>query len=354
MRSTILAKKKSCFSTASLLKAERLQNAQKQRPEFAVTKNNALKCKTLIWRKRCNLADRYVQNINNVNEKINHSKEEKTSIFYVDRKTGWRHNREPRGNRRQRLHLQHRSGKTHNGRRVRAYGIPHHLITGGDFGFLEGIPENRREVKTGHPLTRHNCAVQVDHSGHRTINALGSRQARFALHLCAPKKMLSFGVSHVSSLVVLLHTFLHEHFLFFIHLSYHTTRTLLYILNISKVTRSNELRHQESLWREKLQTGGNPRTTTPTGYEPKELATVSMIEDYSGDPYQLFDVQEKLREDDHQVCITEEVEEFGKIDQPPSNRRCTSTTQRKALQILILKMENYERMLTSPGFARGT
>ena len=35
-------------------------------------------------------------------------------------------------------------GKTHNGRRVGAHGIPHHLINGGDFGFLEGIPENRR------------------------------------------------------------------------------------------------------------------------------------------------------------------------------------------------------------------
>ena len=37
--------------------------------------------------------------------------------------------------RRQRLHLQHRSGKTHNRRRVGAHGIPHDLITGGDFGF---------------------------------------------------------------------------------------------------------------------------------------------------------------------------------------------------------------------------
>ena len=30
------------------------------------------------------------------------------------------------------------------------------------------------------------------------------------------------------------------------------------------------------------------RTTTPTGYEPKELATVSRSETYSGDPYQFF------------------------------------------------------------------
>ena len=36
--------------------------------------------------------------------------------------------------------------KTHNGKRVGAHGIPHPLINGGDFGFLEGIPENRRGV----------------------------------------------------------------------------------------------------------------------------------------------------------------------------------------------------------------
>ena len=72
-------------------------------------------------------------------------------------------------------------------------------------------------------------------------------------------------------------------------------------------------RHQESLWREDLQSGGNPRTTTPIGYEPKELATVSRIEAYSGDPYQLCDVQENFGEDYHRAPITEDVEEFGEI-----------------------------------------
>ena len=46
---------------------------------------------------------------------------------------------------RQRLHLQHRSGKTHNGKRVGAHGIPHQLINGGQFGFLKGIAGNRQE-----------------------------------------------------------------------------------------------------------------------------------------------------------------------------------------------------------------
>ena len=75
----------------------------------------------------------------------------------------------------------------------------------------------------------------------------------------------------------------------------------------------DKLRHQESLWREDLQSGGNPRTTTPTGYEPKELATVSRIEAYSGGPYQLYDVHEKVGEEDHRAPITEVVEEFGEI-----------------------------------------
>ena len=33
----------------------------------------------------------------------------------------------------------------------------------------------------------------------------------------------------------------------------------------------DKLRHQESLWSENLQSGGNPRTTTPTGAEPLPL-----------------------------------------------------------------------------------
>ena len=48
--------------------------------------------------------------------------------------------------RRQHLHLQLRSGQLHNGKRVGAHGSLHHLRNGGDFGFLERIPENRPEV----------------------------------------------------------------------------------------------------------------------------------------------------------------------------------------------------------------
>ena len=48
-------------------------------------------------------------------------------------------------------------------------------------------------------------------------------------------------------------------------------------------------------------------------YEPIELATVSRIEDHSGDPYQSYHVQEKYGEEDHRAPITEEVKEFGEI-----------------------------------------
>ena len=68
----------------------------------------------------------------------------------------------------------------------------------------------------------------------------------------------------------------------------------------------DKLRHQESLWRKDLQSGSNPRATTPTGYEPEGLATVSSIEASSGDPYLFYDVQEDFGEEDHRAPITEE------------------------------------------------
>ena len=125
-------------------------------------KLGTLKCKTLTWRKRNNLWDRLVQNISNVNDKISNSNEEKTlitmSIVKLDGTT------ESHGEtRRQRLHLQLHSGQLHSGKRVGTHGSRHHLRYGGDFGFLEGIPENRRSVKTGHQLKIHICAEQFVH-----------------------------------------------------------------------------------------------------------------------------------------------------------------------------------------------
>ena len=111
---------------------------------------------------------------------------------------------------------------------------------------------------------------------------------------------------------------------------------------------------KESLWREDLQSGGNPRTTTPTGLEPKELATVSKT---SGiiDPYQLYGVQENLEKKIIELLSPKKwrnIEKLGRLavpdseisrDVPSSNRRCSATIPWKALQILISKMESFKR-----------
>ena len=74
-----------------------------------------------------------------------------------------------------------------------------------------------------------------------------------------------------------------------------------YIINPLQAFPVDKQRHQESLWRENLQSGGNPHTTTPTGYEPKELVTVSRTEDYPGDPDQLYDAQKEFGEETHRA-----------------------------------------------------
>ena len=98
-----------------------------------------------------------------------------------------------------------------------------------------------------------------------------------------------------------------EHIFFLIHSSFnHDTRTCTQIGTTRSTPRIpctsyqplqdfpvDKQRHQAPLWRGNLQSGGNPRNTCSTGYEPKELATVSRISSIT-DPYQLHDVQEKL------------------------------------------------------------
>ena len=100
----------------------------------------------------------------------------------------------------------------------------------------------------------------------------------------------------------------------------------------------DKLCHQESRWCEDIHSGGNPRTTTPTGYEPKELATVSRIEAYSGDPFQFYERLGRL------ACRI-----LNYKRRPASNRRCTSTSLWKALQTLISKLK---KVLTSPLYAQ--
>ena len=136
----------------------------RQRPEFAAALKQCLKMQDAHLEETQQSLRPYVQNISNVNDKIINSKEEKTSITMSIGKLDGGTTESYGATRRQRLHLQLRSGKLHSGKRVGAHGSQQNLRNGGDFGFLEGIPESRRECRQeGHPLTIHICAVQFVH-----------------------------------------------------------------------------------------------------------------------------------------------------------------------------------------------
>ena len=134
--------------------------------------------------------------------------------------------------------------------------------------------------------------------------------------------------------------------------------------NVSfEVLSLHKWRHQESLWRENLHGDGNPRTTTPTGHEPKELATVSRIEESLGDPYKYYDAQESFGKQDHQVPITEEVKEIGEIGThslPDSKKSETSSSQShmhfddsvESIADSDLEDGTSQKMLTSPLYAQ--
>ena len=66
---------------------------------------------------------------------------------------------------------------------------------------------------------------------------------------------------------------------------------------------------KEPLSHVNFESGGNPRNTSPTGCEPKELATISAssLEDI----YQLHDAQREFGEQDQQAPVIEKVKEFG-------------------------------------------
>ena len=180
-----------------------------------------------------------------------------------------------RTGRRQRLHLQLRKGQLHNGIRVGTHGNLHHLRIGGDFGFLEGIPESRRGVWTRHPLPTHICAIQFVHkSGTHTTRLAQElhnifvrlkRICHLVLHMSHPLlfSYLPFTTNNPPSSFTLPFTTTQEH---------EAQRAQHEQLREHPVHHAHlqapsvdKLRHQESLWREDLQSSGNPRTTTPTG-----------------------------------------------------------------------------------------
>ena len=77
-----------------------------------------------------------------------------------------------------------------------------------------------------------------------------------------------------------------------------------YIINLSKISQSTSGAIKNHIGVKNLQSGGNPRKTFSTGYEPKELATVSRISRITY-PFLLHDAQKEFGERDHRVPITE-------------------------------------------------
>ena len=259
-RSTILAKEKSCFSIASLLKDTTIQlrkqnGCRTPNIRFFVGMltgpknlfdsdqnlpshwNNALKCKTLSWRKRNNLCDRYVQNINNVNDKMNNSKEENTSITKLIGKLDGGTTESHGETRRQRLHLQYRSGTTHNGRRVGAHGIHiiWEMVVIPTVWLQRGTHTQCAWLKTKRDLQASLCP--------KTSVVIWC--ATGLIHGCshAPSSMSTSSSSPANRTTQREHSAHHA------------------LLQDHQV---DKLRHQESLWREDLQSGWNPCTTTPT------------------------------------------------------------------------------------------
>ena len=103
----------------------------------------------------------------------------------------------------------------------------HHQRNGGDFGFLEGIPENRLVCVDRTPAHSTHLRSTVCSQARNAHHALGSRPTR--LQNCIVifvrlKRVHSSGLFHVSSLVVS-PAFHHEHLIFLIHSSYYDTRT---------------------------------------------------------------------------------------------------------------------------------
>ena len=112
-------------------------------------------------------------------------------------------------------------------------------------------------------------------------------------------------------MVVLSRAFLHEHFLLFTYIITTPREHPVHHAHLQAAS-VDKLRRQESLWREELQSGGNPRTTTPTGYEPKELATVSRSEAYFWRSISIISCTRKIWRSSPSSYLRRS-EEFGEI-----------------------------------------
>ena len=142
-------------------------------------------------------------------------------------------------------------------------------------------------MQTGHPLTIHIYAVQFVHKRgtHITRLAQGSKSMR-DLHFIFVRLKMSLVIWCVACLIPdccltcfspRAHHLPHSLFLPRHKNTQHNrynqsnSENTQYIHAHLQAPSVDKVRHQESFWREDLQSGGNPRTTTTTGYKPIEL-----------------------------------------------------------------------------------
>ena len=195
----------------------------------------------------------------------------------VDRKTGWRYYREPRGNPPAASSSSTSQWPTSQWQTSWSSWQP---TSSEKCWWLRFPGKNSRSDGawwTGHPLTKHICGAQSVHKRGTHTTRLAQVTRIAVSSLCAWKES-SHLVSHMSHPLLLSHlpftsstssssftlpsTTTQEHAAQPVqhgHLQEHPVHHAhLQALPVDKQ------RHQESLWRENLQSGGNPRTTAPT------------------------------------------------------------------------------------------
>ena len=142
----------------------------------------------------------------------------------------------------------------------------------------KSLHEQQPNRVTRRAMTRYQNCRQDTHSQHTSVHyslfTSAERTSRTWLKRASKAELnLSSGVAHVSPVVVLSPAVYHEHIIFVIHSFYNHTRIRSTIGSIRSSSRTpvhhahlqapsvDKQRHQESLWRENLQSGGNPRNT---------------------------------------------------------------------------------------------
>ena len=187
--------------------------------------NDAWKCKTLTWRKRGNLSDRNVHNINSVNDKISNSTEEKTRLLCRSQ-TGWRYYREPRGNPPAAIFIFNFT--------MADFAMANELELMAAYIIWEMVVisvswKNSRKA-TGRvdrtPTHKTHLCSTVCSQARNAHHALGSSHTDCSVIFVRLKRVESSGVAHVSPVVALSLAVHLEHIIFLIHSSfYHDTRT---------------------------------------------------------------------------------------------------------------------------------